>query len=98
MRIVPGIGALGEGTMARRGGEALAALLGVEPVVFPGGHGGFAVSEWSPGNDPAAFADDAARGVGRQRVGRSNLQSSFAARSTPAPARFRDLRDHASLP
>ena len=43
--------------MARRGGEALAALLGVAPVVFPGDHGGFTVNEWSPGNDPAAFAD-----------------------------------------
>jgi pimeloyl-ACP methyl ester carboxylesterase len=57
VRIVPAVGALGEGTMARRGGEALAALLGVEPVVFPGDHGGFTANEWSPGNDPAAFAD-----------------------------------------
>lgn len=56
VRIVPAIGAEGEGTMARRGGEALAALLGMEPVVFPGDHGGFVTSEWSPNNDPAAFA------------------------------------------
>lgn len=56
VRIVPAIGAEGAGTMARRGGEALAAVLGVEPVVFPGDHGGFMVSEWSPANDPAAFA------------------------------------------
>ena len=56
VRIVPAIGAEGEGTMARRGGEALADLLGVEPVIFPGDHGGFAANEWSPGNDPAAFA------------------------------------------
>jgi len=56
VRIVPAIGAEGEGTMARRGGEALAALLGIEPVIFPGDHGGFASNEWSPGNDPAAFA------------------------------------------
>jgi pimeloyl-ACP methyl ester carboxylesterase len=56
VRIVPAIGAQGEGTMARRGGEALAAALGVDPVVFPGDHGGFAANEWSPGNDPAAFA------------------------------------------
>ncbi|HEX6417531.1 MAG TPA: alpha/beta fold hydrolase [Acidimicrobiales bacterium] len=56
VRIVPAIGADGEGTMARRGGEALAAALGVEPVVFPGDHGGFAANQWSPGNDPAAFA------------------------------------------
>lgn len=56
VRLVPAIGAEGEGTMARRGGEALARLLGVEPTVFPGDHGGFATSEWSPNNDPAAFA------------------------------------------
>lgn len=56
VRTVPAIGAQGEGTMARRGGEALAAALGVDPVVFPGDHGGFAANQWSPGNDPAAFA------------------------------------------
>ncbi len=56
VRIVPAIGALGEGGLARRGGEAVARLLGVEPVVFPGDHGGFAANEWSPDNDPAAFA------------------------------------------
>jgi pimeloyl-ACP methyl ester carboxylesterase len=56
VRIVLAIGALGEGGLARRGGEAVARLLGVEPVVFPGDHGGFAANEWSPGNDPAAFA------------------------------------------
>jgi pimeloyl-ACP methyl ester carboxylesterase len=56
VRIVPAVGALGAGGLARRGGEAVARLLGVEPVVFPGDHGGFAASQWSPGNDPAAFA------------------------------------------
>jgi pimeloyl-ACP methyl ester carboxylesterase len=56
VRIVPAVGAEGAGTMARRGGEALAAALGVEPVVFPGDHGGFMVSPWAPSNDPAAFA------------------------------------------
>src|SRR4051794_40128449 len=56
VRIVPAIGALGAGTLARRGGEAVARLLGVDPVVFPGDHGGFAANEWSPHNDPAAFA------------------------------------------
>ncbi|MQA12117.1 MAG: alpha/beta hydrolase [Pseudonocardiaceae bacterium] len=57
VRIVPAIGTEGEGTMARRGGEAFASLLGTAPVVFPGDHGGFAVNEWTPGNDPAAFAE-----------------------------------------
>ena len=56
VRIFPAIGAEGEGALARRGGEAFAALLGVEPVIFPGDHGGFAANEWSPHNDPAAFA------------------------------------------
>jgi pimeloyl-ACP methyl ester carboxylesterase len=56
VRIVPATGAEGEGTMARRGGEALARALGVDPVTFPGDHGGFTAHEWAPGNDPAAFA------------------------------------------
>jgi hypothetical protein len=28
----------------------------MEPIVFPGDHGGFAASPMSPNNDPAAFA------------------------------------------
>lgn len=56
VRIVPAIGTQGEGTLARRGGEALAKELGVEPIVFPGDHGGFSVSPMSPNNEPAAFA------------------------------------------
>jgi pimeloyl-ACP methyl ester carboxylesterase len=56
VRVIPAIGAEGEGGMARRGGEALARLLGVDPVIFPGDHGGFAATDWSPDNDPAAFA------------------------------------------
>src|SRR6476619_5362587 len=54
--IVPAVGAVGRGTMAHRGGEALARLLGVEAVELPGDHGGFMANEWSPHNDPAAFA------------------------------------------
>lgn len=57
VRVIPAIGAEGEGTMARRGGEALAAALGVGPVVFPGDHGGFSSSPWSPANNPARFAE-----------------------------------------
>jgi pimeloyl-ACP methyl ester carboxylesterase len=56
VRIVPAIGAVGKGTMASRGGGALARLLGAEPVVFPGDHGGFTVNPMSPNNDPSAFA------------------------------------------
>lgn len=56
VRIVPAIGAAGTGEMPRRSGQALARLLGTEPVVFPGDHGGFVVNEWAPANDPEAFA------------------------------------------
>lgn len=56
VRIVPATGAEGEGTLARRGGEALANELGLEPIVFSGDHGGFTESPMSPNNDPAAFA------------------------------------------
>ena len=56
VRIVPAVGATSTGTMPHRGGEALAALLGVEAVPFPGDHGGFLTNDWSPDNDPAAFA------------------------------------------
>jgi len=56
VRLVPAVGEQGPGTMPRRGGEALAAALGLDVAVFPGDHGGFAANEWSPGNDPAAFA------------------------------------------
>src|SRR6476646_4245178 len=40
-RIVLAAGAESEGQMARRGAEAMAGLLGTQPVVFPGDHGGF---------------------------------------------------------
>lgn len=56
VRIVLALGATDDGGLARRGGEAVARQLGVEPVIFPGDHGGFAADERSPGNDPAAFA------------------------------------------
>ena len=56
VRLIPAIGARGKGSLARRGGQALAEMLGVEPVTFPGDHGGFAANEWSPDNDPGAFA------------------------------------------
>ncbi len=57
VRIVPAVGARSGGTMAHRGGVALAALLGMEAVEFPGDHGGFVAHERSPWNDPAAFAN-----------------------------------------
>lgn len=56
VRILPAVGASSTGTMPHRGGLALATLLGVEPVTFPGDHGGFMAGDWAPDNDPAAFA------------------------------------------
>lgn len=56
VQIVPAVGADATGTIPHRGGLALAALLGVEPIIFPGDHTGFIANEWTPDNDPAAFA------------------------------------------
>ncbi len=53
--IVLGAGEASDGQMANRGARAVAERLGAEPVMFPGGHGGFNTSEWEP-SDPAAFA------------------------------------------
>jgi pimeloyl-ACP methyl ester carboxylesterase len=47
-RLVVGIGTESAGEVCDRTSRALAALLGREPVLFPGGHTGFA-------DDPAAF-------------------------------------------
>ncbi|HXI45131.1 MAG TPA: alpha/beta hydrolase [Candidatus Acidoferrales bacterium] len=57
-RIVIGVGEESEGQLARRGGEAVAERLGLEPVVFPSGHGGFIGDEYGPGQagKPDAFA------------------------------------------
>ena len=54
-RIVIAAGEASQGQMANRGAYAVAERLGLSPVVFPGGHGGFFNSEWEPA-DPAAFA------------------------------------------
>ena len=45
-----------EGQMARRGGEGVAERLGSDPVVFPGGHGGFLGDEYGQPGDPDGFA------------------------------------------
>ena len=55
-RIVIGVGAESEGEMARRGGEAVAELLGIRPVIFPSGHGGFLGGEYGQSGEPDAFA------------------------------------------
>ena len=48
-RVVAGIGQASAGELCDRATRALAALLGTEPVMFPGGHIGFA-------DDPESFA------------------------------------------
>ncbi|PKW26934.1 pimeloyl-ACP methyl ester carboxylesterase [Phycicoccus duodecadis] len=59
-RVVVGVGAQSggptDGEMAARSGYALAAALGVEPVVFPGGHNGFLGGEFGQTGEPDAFA------------------------------------------
>jgi pimeloyl-ACP methyl ester carboxylesterase len=56
-RIVIARGAASGQTMAARGADALAALLGTEPVVFPGSHGGFMGDEYGQRGEPEAFAE-----------------------------------------
>ena len=48
-RVIVGVGATSTGQLANRCAVALARALGIEPVVFPGGHTGFGV-------EPAEFA------------------------------------------
>jgi pimeloyl-ACP methyl ester carboxylesterase len=55
-RIVVAVGAESEGELAHRGGEAVAARLGTDPVVFPSGHGGFQGDEYGMPGQPEAFA------------------------------------------
>jgi hypothetical protein len=55
-RIVVGVGATSAGTLAHRGGEAVAERLGTNPVVFPSGHGGFQGNEYGMPGEPDAFA------------------------------------------
>ena len=56
VRIVPAVGASSGDGMPARGARALAELLDVDAVEFPGDHGGFMAHQWAPANDPAAFA------------------------------------------
>ncbi|MGY1593704.1 alpha/beta fold hydrolase [Geodermatophilus sp. SYSU D00708] len=55
-RILLAVGAGSEGQLARRGGEAVAERIGVEPVEFPGDHGGFLGGEYGQTGEPEAFA------------------------------------------
>ena len=56
-RIVVGVGADSNGELACRGAVAVAELLGVEPTVFPGGHGGFLGGEYGQTGEPVAFGE-----------------------------------------
>ncbi len=55
-RIVIAVGAESGAALARRGGEAVAALLGQPAVEFPSDHGGFLGGEYGQTGDPDAFA------------------------------------------
>jgi len=54
--IVIGVGATSGNNMAGRGGKAVAERLGIEPVIFPGGHDGFLGGEFGSTGEPDAFA------------------------------------------
>jgi pimeloyl-ACP methyl ester carboxylesterase len=55
-RIVVAAGEESEGELACRGAYAVAKALGVEPVIFPSGHGGFLGGEYGQTGDPDGFA------------------------------------------
>ena len=55
-RIVIAAGVESDGELAHRGAVALAERLGVDPVLFPGNHGGFLGGEYGQTGDPEAFA------------------------------------------
>jgi len=55
-RIVLAAGVESEGQMACRGAFAVAERLETEPVIFPGGHGGFLGDEYGQPGDPDGFA------------------------------------------
>jgi pimeloyl-ACP methyl ester carboxylesterase len=56
-RIVMARGAASGQTMAARGADAAAALIGAELVPFPGNHGGFSGGEHGQPGEPVAFAE-----------------------------------------
>jgi pimeloyl-ACP methyl ester carboxylesterase len=55
-RIVIGIGEESSNQMAGRGGKAAAERLGLTPVTFPSGHGGFLGNEYGQPGKPTEFA------------------------------------------
>jgi pimeloyl-ACP methyl ester carboxylesterase len=55
-RIVVGVGEESGNALAGRGGRAVAERLGLTPVVFPSGHGGFLGNEYGQPGKPVEFA------------------------------------------
>ncbi|MEU4190410.1 alpha/beta hydrolase [Kribbella sp. NPDC026611] len=55
-RIIIGVGEESTNQLAGRGGHATAARLGLTPVTFPSGHGGFLGNEYGQPGKPAEFA------------------------------------------
>ena len=55
-RIVVAVGEESGRQLARRGGEAVAAQLGIDPTIFPSNHGGFLGGEYGQTGNPDAFA------------------------------------------
>ena len=55
-RIVVAVGEESEGQLARRGGEAVAARIGIEATQFPSDHGGFLGGEYGQAGKPDEFA------------------------------------------
>jgi pimeloyl-ACP methyl ester carboxylesterase len=55
-RIVVGVGEESHNAIAGRGGKAVAERLGLTPVVFPSGHGGFLGNEYGQPGKPTEFA------------------------------------------
>ena len=55
-RIVLAAGAESKGELAHRGAFAVAARLGMEPVIFPSHHGGFMGGEYGWPGQPEMFA------------------------------------------
>jgi hypothetical protein len=53
---VIGVGEESADELAHRGGEGVAAELGIEPVQFPSHHGGFLGGEYGQQGDPDNFA------------------------------------------
>jgi pimeloyl-ACP methyl ester carboxylesterase len=55
-RVVIAAGAESDGEMAHRGAVAVAERLGMTPVIFPSGHGGFLGGEYGQTGEPDVFA------------------------------------------